>query len=83
MRLTDQLLTVAQLYADARKLSASRVSTIVFGDGKIISRINDGADITTRRLEGAMAWFSSNWPDDVVWPETVQRPAASKLAEAG
>lgn len=80
MRLTDQLLTIATLYAETRKLSASRVSTIVFGDGKILTRIGDGADITTRRLETAMQWFSDNWPADAEWPAAIARPIPAGVA---
>lgn len=75
MSLKAGLLSVASVYADARKLSASRVSTIVFGDGKILARLEGNADITTGRFEQAMRWFSANWPDGAEWPENVARPS--------
>jgi hypothetical protein len=74
MALTDQLLTVARTYAEARSLSLSRVSTIVFNDGKKIEAIENGADLQTQNFERAMGWFAENWPDGARWPADVPRP---------
>lgn len=70
----DQLLAVSTAFCQARKVSASRASTLVFGDGKILGRLAEGSDLTTRRLEGAFQWFSDNWPPTAVWPHDVGRP---------
>ncbi len=72
--LRSQLLTVADAYASARKLSRSRVSTIVFNAGLALDRIASGKDLTTGNWERAMRWFSDNWPDGADWPPTVSRP---------
>lgn len=53
----------------------SRVSTIVFNDGKKLAAIEGGADLQTSKFEQAMAWFSAHWPDDTAWPDDVPRPA--------
>ena len=74
MTLRDQISRVARAYCEARGLSLSRVSTIVFNDGKKLGAIEDGADLNTIKFEQAMAWFSVNWPDGAVWPEDVPRP---------
>lgn len=63
------LLNLSELYASARGLSISRVSTLVFADGKVLTRIAGGGDITTSRFESAICWFSNNWPDGEPWPE--------------
>lgn len=75
MTLKERLLTVAVAFAEARGLSLSRVSTIVFGDGKVIDRLQGTSDLTTSRYETAMDWFSANWPDSVSWPKDIARPA--------
>lgn len=77
LTLKEQLLSVANAFAHGRGLSLSRVSTMVFGDGKVISRLLDGSDLTTARFEAAMLWFSDNWPEGVVWPSQVLRPGAA------
>ncbi len=85
------LLNLSELYASARGLSISRVSTLVFSDGKVLTRIAGGGDITTSRFETAIGWFSNNWPDGEPWPVTetgilshFSSPASSSAgAEAG
>lgn len=74
MTLKAQLLLVAQAYAAASHLSESRISTVVFNDGKVLARLRSGADVTTARYEKAMCWFSANWPDGHNWPVQVTRP---------
>lgn len=69
-----KLLTVADAYARARKLSRARVSTIVFNAGLALDRIASGKDLTTGSWERAMAWFHQNWPEQVEWPRDVERP---------
>lgn len=74
MTLREQLLELSVRYGEAAKLSASRVSTIIFNDGKTLARVANGGDVTTASFERALVWFSDHWPVDVRWPETVSRP---------
>lgn len=71
----SNLLLLCEGYAAAKGLTLSRVSTVVFNDGKVIARLKAGADITVGRLEAAVRWFDSNWPEDLPWPEGLQRPS--------
>lgn len=76
MKITDQLLLVADAYCAAARLSPSRVSTLVFNDGKKLNLIREGRDIYTGSFEHALAWFSEHWPEgDESWPLGVPRPA--------
>lgn len=81
MTLLDSLLAVARAFCEARKLSVARTSTLVFADGKVLSRLEGGCDLTTRRLENAMQWFSDNWPSGAEWPPAVARPEQSVAVE--
>lgn len=74
--LRDQLIAVADAYGAARRLSRSRVSTIIFNAGLALDRIVSGRDLTTGNFERAMCWFSENWPDEARWPANVPRPQA-------
>lgn len=79
MNLRQKLVLTAKTFAEARGLSISRVSTLVFNDGKTIDAIlRRNADITTDRFERAMQWFSDNWPHDASWPAGVSRPLPVK-----
>lgn len=76
MTLTETLLRLADTYATGAALSRSRISTLVFNDGKALDRVANGGDITTRSFERAARWFADNWPADTAWPDGVERPAA-------
>jgi hypothetical protein len=82
MTMIEQLLAVAARYMSARKLSAGRVSFLMFADGKVLPELRDGRrDITTRRLESGLQWLSNNWPEGAEWPEDVRRPTATAPAQ--
>jgi hypothetical protein len=56
----------------------STLSSYAMNDGKRLSAIREkGADITSRRAERVMNWFSENWPIDLQWPKDVERPTSS------
>jgi len=74
MTLISQMLRVSEAFCHARGLSASRVSTLVFNDGKRLALLAAGGDLTTSTFERAMAWLSDNWPDGAEWPADVPRP---------
>lgn len=78
--LTDQLLTVADAFCKARKLSRARVSTLIFNDGKKLDLIEGGADLGTKGFERAMGWFSAEWPADTKWPREIKRPEPLRVA---
>lgn len=82
MKTIDTLLLLANTYCAAMALSESRVSTIIFNDGKILGRLRAGAEITVGRAEKATQWFSDNWPDGLAWPEDAARPSAAARIEA-
>lgn len=81
MMLKTALIEISKRYACAKSLSVSRVSTLVFGDGKVIARLEAGAGITTDRYELGIRWFSINWPEDVVWPENIIRPSVAEVVQ--
>lgn len=77
MTLKAQLLLISETFGAEAKLSESRVSTMVFNDGKVLTRLRAGADVTTGRFERAMEWFAAHWPQDLKWPDAVTRPCVT------
>jgi hypothetical protein len=77
MSATASLIVITDLFCAARGLSRSRVSTLVFNDGKTLQRIADGGDLNTRSYERALGWFSANWPEGVAWPAGIERPGTA------
>lgn len=74
MTLRDQLLSIAEIHAEAAGISRAWLSTKLFNDGKRLDVIAAGRDLNTRTFERAMEWFSQNWPEGAQWPEGVARP---------
>jgi len=78
MPFTDQLIVVANAYAEATGTSLSTLSTKLFNGGGRLAAIASGGDLNTRNFENAMRWFSENWPDNCLWPAGVARPRVSE-----
>jgi hypothetical protein len=74
MLTVDHLLLLVEPFCKARKISESRLSSLIFNDGKRIALLRTGRDITSRRLVEIFQWFSDRWPDGAQWPDDVPRP---------
>lgn len=74
------LLSVAEAYRQAERLSVSKVSWRAFGDVRKLGDLINGKDIQLSRYEKAMLWFSVNWPTTAQWPEGVFRPSSDEAA---
>lgn len=77
------LIRAAEAFRDASGLERTTVSWRLFGDSKKLDALIAGSDIQVRRYEGAMAWLSGNWPEDVDWPEGVVRPHGGGSLSSG
>lgn len=77
MSAIDQLLRLTDEYQRATGLTEATVSTHLFNDGKKLSAIKAGGDLSTRRFEGVVAALSARWPEAAVWPAEVPRPAVA------
>jgi hypothetical protein len=75
MNLRQHVIDLLETYAVAKRLSLSRVSTLVFNHGDMARRLKDGSDITVGRAEAAVNWFDANWPEETPWPEGIARPS--------
>lgn len=80
MTLREQLLIVADRYAEASGIGRKRVSTLVLNGGGKLDAIAQGRDLTTGSFERAMLWFSDNWPSTVSWPQGIARPFSGEVA---
>ncbi len=74
MATEQDILSVADAYAAATSASDVTISSRVFGDSKKLTAIRSGKDITLRRFNAALEWFSDHWPDNAEWPKGVARP---------
>ncbi|MDE0661979.1 MAG: hypothetical protein OXI79_20300 [Gammaproteobacteria bacterium] len=74
---TKSIVRLATVFARHRGLTLSTVSNYATNDGKVIVRLANGADITSRRAARVVQWFSDRWPADLDWPAGIARPAPS------
>jgi hypothetical protein len=70
----SHLLALFDEYQRATTFADSTISTKVFNDGKKLTSLRADKDISTKRFNIAMQWFSDNWPENAVWPAEVPRP---------
>lgn len=68
------LLDLADEYQRVTSVEDKTLSFRVFGDSKKLSALRGTSDITTGRFNGAVEWFSRNWPDGANWPSVLDRP---------
>lgn len=73
MLTVDHVLLLVEPFCKARKISESRLSSLIFNDGKRIALLRTGRDITSRRMVDVFQWFSDHWPDGAEWPSDVPR----------
>ena len=74
---SENLLTLANAYANRRKVSTATVSNLVVGHARLFQRLRRGGSCTLKTFQKALKWFSDNWPDDLFWPFEIPRPAPS------
>jgi hypothetical protein len=65
------LLILIDAYKANTGLPDTTVSSRVFCDGKKITALRAGADLTTGRFNAAVKWFAENWPANARWPSDV------------
>lgn len=67
-------LSVVDAFLAAKNWKDGTLSSYVFNDGKKITQLRNGKSITVTRLNDALRYLSTNWPENAEWPEDVQRP---------
>ncbi len=76
------LIILAEMLAQARRMSVATISTWMGGSGDTIARLQRGCDITTGRAKRFGQKFSDHWPTDLPWPSDIPRPAPTPGAPA-
>src|SRR5580700_8417648 len=77
-RTSDQILGEIRDYCRATHTAESTFGRRVVNDGKLVSRLRDGARITTETLEKVRSYLSVSRPT----PSTQQEPTAAGLIGA-
>jgi hypothetical protein len=83
MNLIAKLLTLSDAYSTKTGVNLRLLSDRIFSDRRRLENLQAGsADLNTRSFEKAMLWFAANWPEDLDWPEGVERPEPGTESQA-
>lgn len=74
MNMISRLLILSSEYCNDKRIVFSTLSSLIFNDGKTLSRLKNGSTITVRNYEHAVGWLSDHWPEDKQWPDFIERP---------
>lgn len=72
--LVNALLELCDLYGRAESLQSRSLAVLIWDDSRLIDRLREGGDVATRRWQYGMAWLSAHWPDELAWPNHIERP---------
>ncbi|WP_425072543.1 hypothetical protein [Sagittula sp. S175] len=70
----DDLLTLVVAYCLHVDRSEATVSNQITTHARLFKRLRSGHGCNVNTYNTAMAWFSTNWPEDLEWPKGVERP---------
>ncbi len=66
---------LARIVAKSRSIRLSTLSTQVAKGGHVFKGLEEGTrSISLRKYSDFLIWFSDNWPEDLPWPEDIERP---------
>ena len=73
--LRSGLLATVAAFEAATGISAKTVGKRSINDNTFFPRISAGDNFTVKTYDRVIGWMSDNWPHDLTWPESVDRPA--------
>ena len=72
---TAHLLTICDLYCKETGRSASTVAQWAVKNPYFFSRLRAGKGSTVKTYCRILRYFSDRWPERLVWPDDIPRPA--------
>lgn len=69
-----QLTLLSETMASATGRSEARLATKAVNHGAFFDRIRSGGGCSVDMYLRVKKWFADNWPDNVPWPDGVDRP---------
>ncbi|WP_376956492.1 hypothetical protein ABNQ39_00440 (plasmid) [Azospirillum sp. A26] len=69
-----QLTLLSETMASATGRSEARLATLAVNHGAFFDRIRGGGGCSVDMYLRVKEWFAENWPENVPWPDGVDRP---------
>jgi len=79
----EQLLYLAQAYADTQGLTLRRVGILAASNPMLFKRLAAGKGAQTTTVERAAHWLSHHWPRGVPWPQGIPEPSPYRPGATG
>lgn len=81
--LRSNLLTCASVYTAERQIGFSTLGRLAAGDWRFFDNLSrDDKTFTARKYDEVLRWFSANWPEELAWPDNLERPTTSEPERA-
>lgn len=74
--MTDNLITLADVFADHIGVKHHAISMRLLGKGDFFQSLKNQGDCRTKTAERVLQGFADCWPDDLEWPQGIPRPEA-------
>jgi hypothetical protein len=74
---SEALKMLARLYLDHTGITPHALGERVGLGGKFFKLVMAGKGFHSAGGDAAWIWFSENWPDDLAWPRSITRLAAT------
>ena len=75
------LLTLVDRYAAHVGLAEMTIAGHAGSHGRLFKRLRAGLGCNVSTYNAVMAWFSDNWPADLEWPASIERPTKSAMKD--
>lgn len=72
------LVTLAERLARHLNRSEATISNWIVGHARLFKALRSGGGCTVYTARRCLRWFVDHWPEDLVWPADIPRPAKSK-----
>lgn len=78
--LRQNLFDLAAALEAGAGVTPATIGKRALNDNTFYARLESGAGFNIKTYDRLACWFSENWPQDLEWPASIERPA--RLAEA-
>jgi hypothetical protein len=72
------MIALCDAFAAHKEVSHWRVSFMVRGDGQFFHKLKTGKSCTLKTAGLVLRWFADHWPEDLAWPDGIERPQPDK-----
>ncbi|NIY98298.1 phasin family protein [Salipiger sp. HF18] len=73
----EQILELAEAYAERRQIKLSTLGAYAARDGKFFEQLKAGRELRRHTRAKLAKWFDRHWFEDLEWPQAIPRPTSA------